>query len=97
MWDVDAYRRGDSEWERDRFRERPPITGIRDAMRRAIISLPVGVELCAAAEGPAFPCARTAKIRPSRGPSNASFAGGSCLETSLEAYETFTTLNYMQR
>ena len=65
------------------------MTGMRDAMERAIMSLLAGAMEDVAVEGPAgpdLPHSQIEETRPSQGPSKASFMGGSCLETSLEAY-----------
>jgi len=82
-FELEACRRGEAE--RDRFRERPLMTGIRDAIRSAIMSLFAGGGATASAVGPERPRGLTEETRPSRGPSKASVLGGSCFVTSPDA------------
>ena len=87
------YRPGDSE--RDRLRDKPPRTGMRDAMTSVIMSLLAGAKTDGTVLGPERPRARMEEICPSRGPSKASVDGGSCFVTSPDAYRRYSGLKCM--
>ena len=89
----DEYRLGDSE--RDHLQDKPPGTGIRDAMRRVIMSLLPGVGIVDTMPAPERPQARMEEICPLCGPSKASMHGGSCFVPSLDAYRRYSDLKHI--
>jgi len=86
----DKYRLGDSE--QDHLQDKPPRTGMRDAMTSAIMSLLAGAGTVDAVLAPEWPRAWMEEIRPLRGPSKASVHGRSCFVTSPDAYKRYSGL-----